>query len=106
MNNYNDMMMPNGNGPPLQQDFHGFSPSMSNANSLDHPYNHDLFMSSLPSGGPPPQQQMPSNRHMNVMQAQQQASIPSSQATMHQVKLFHLFSSAKDTLQRKEKKRK
>lgn len=90
MNNYNDLMMPNGTGPHLQQDFHGFSPSMSNSNSLDHSYNHDLYMSPLPTGAPPPlpqqQQQMPPNRHMNVMQAQQQASIPPPQATMHQVK--------------------
>ena len=80
MNAYNDLMMPNGNGPPLQQDFHGFSPSLSNNNSLDLPYNHDMF-----SSGPPPPPP-PQNRHMPVMQPQQQPSGPPSQATMHQVK--------------------
>ena len=79
MNNYNELMMSNGTGPPLQQDFHRFSPSMSTPNPLDHPYNHDLFMSPLPSGASPQQQQPPPNLHMNVMQAQQQAA-------MHQVK--------------------
>ncbi len=81
MNTYNDLMMPNGNGPQLQQDFHRFSPSLSNNNSLDLQYNHDMFMSPSSSGPPPPQ-----NRHMPVMQSQQQPSAPSSQTTMHQVK--------------------
>jgi hypothetical protein len=80
MNTYNDIMMPNGAGPSLQQDFHRFSPS--NNNPLDLPYSHDLFMSSSPAGQPSPQQQsMPQNRHMNVMQQPPQPS----QATMHQV---------------------
>ena len=89
MNTYNDLMMSNGNGPSLQQDFHRFSPSLSNNNPLDLPYSHDLFMSSSASGPPPPppsQQQMPQNRHMNVMQTQQQTSVPPPQTTMHQVK--------------------
>jgi hypothetical protein len=83
MNTYNDLMMPNGNGTPLQQDFHRFSPSLSNNNPLDLPYSHDLFMSPPPSQQ---QQQLPQNRHMNVMQSQQQPSAPPSQATTHQVK--------------------
>ncbi len=83
MNTYNDLMMSNGNGPPLQQDFHGFSPSLSNNNSLDLSYNHDMFMSPSSSGPPPPPSQ---NRHMHVMQPQQQSSAPPSQTTMHQVK--------------------
>lgn len=90
MNTYNDMMMPNGTGPSLQQDFHRFSPSLSNNNSLDLPFGHDIFMSPSPSGSSQ-QQQMPQNRHMNVMQTQQQQqqqqSIPPSpQTAMHQVK--------------------
>jgi hypothetical protein len=85
MNTYNDLMMPNGNGPSLQQDFHRFSPSLSNNNPLDLPYSHDLFMSPSPSGPPPPQQQIPQSRHMNGMQPQQQSSTLPSQATMHQV---------------------
>jgi len=85
MNTYNDLMMPNGNGPSLQQDFHRFSPSLSNNNPLDLPYSHDLFMSPSPSGPPPPQQQIPQSRHMNGMQSQQQPSTLPSQATMHQV---------------------
>jgi hypothetical protein len=84
MNTYNDLIMPNGNGPSLQQDFHRFSPSLSNNNALDLPYSPDLFMSSSPSG--PPQQQVPQNRHMNAMQTQQQTSAPPLQTTMHQVK--------------------
>lgn len=84
MNTYNDIMMSNTNGgPALQQDFHQLSPSLMNNNSLDLPYNHDIFMSPSPSG---PQQQMQQNRHMNPMQSQQQPSVPpQSQAGMHQV---------------------
>jgi hypothetical protein len=91
MNTYNDLMMQNGNGPSLQQDFHRFSPSSSNNNPLDLPYSHDLFMSSSPSGQPQ-QQQLSQNRHMNVMQQQQQqqsTALP-PQATMHQVEFTNL----------------
>jgi hypothetical protein len=78
MNSYNDLMMPNSNGPPLQQDYHQYS----NNNPLDLPYSSDLFMSPPSSMG----QQTVQNRHMNIMQQQQQQG-PSShpQATMHQV---------------------
>jgi len=76
-------MMPNSNGPSLQQDFHRFSPSLSNNNPLDLPYSHELFMSPSPSG-PPSQQQIPQNRLMNVMQSPQQTSAPPPQATMQQ----------------------
>lgn len=79
MNTYNDMMMTNGNGPSLQQDFHRFSPSLSNNSPLDLPFGHDIFMSPSPSG---PSQ----NRHVNVMQTQQQQSVPPPQTAMHQVK--------------------
>ncbi|CAF1063625.1 unnamed protein product [Adineta steineri] len=91
MNTYNDLMMPNGNNTSLQQDFHRFSPSVSNNNPLDLPYSHDLFMSSSPAGPPLPQQQQqqqkPQNRHMNVMQSQQQQQpqVPSSQMATNQV---------------------
>jgi hypothetical protein len=84
MNTYNDLMMSNGNGPSLQQDYHRYSPSSSNNNPLDLPYSHDLFMSPSPSG--PPQPQIPQNRHMNVMQSQQQPPVPPPQTAMHQVK--------------------
>ncbi len=91
MNAYNELMMPNGNSPSLQQDFHRFSPSLSNNNTHDLPYTHDIFMSPSPSGPPPPpppqpQSQLSQNRHMNVMQTQQQQPAPPPQATMHQVK--------------------
>jgi hypothetical protein len=69
MNTYNELMMPNNNGPPLQQDYHQYS----NTNPADLPYSPDLFMSSSSNLG----QQSVQNRHMNVMQHQQ--------SPMHQV---------------------
>ena len=83
MNTYNDMMMGNGNGPSLQQDYHQYSTN----NSLDLPYNPDSLMSSVSNIGQPSL----SNRHMTVMQHQQQqpppppSSLPHPQAPMHQV---------------------
>jgi hypothetical protein len=84
MNTYNDLMMSNSNGPSLQQDFHRFSP---NNNPLDLPYSHDLFMSPPPSTQSQ-QQQIPQNRHMTVMQSQQQPTNLPPQATMHQVEFI------------------
>ena len=81
MNTYDNMMMPNGTGPAMQQDFHQFSPSLSMNNSLDNSYGHDLFMSSSPSGSQN-QPVIPQNRHINSMQTQQQST---SQSAMHQV---------------------
>jgi hypothetical protein len=82
MNTYNDLMMPNNNGPPLQQDYHQYS---NNNNPLDLPYSPDLFMSPSPNMG----QQSIQNRHMNVMQHQQPPPPPPPpphpQAPMHQV---------------------
>ena len=84
MNTYNDLMMLNTNGPPLQQDYHQYP---NNPNSLDLSYNSDLFMSSTGNMG---QQPVP-NRHMNVMPQHQQP--PHPQAAMHQVILSVDFSS-------------
>ncbi|CAF0950930.1 unnamed protein product [Adineta steineri] len=75
-NAYNDMMMPNNTGPPMQQDYHQYT----NNNPLDLPYNSDLFMS--PSTNM--EQQPVQNRHMNVMQHQQPPPPPHPQASMHQ----------------------
>ncbi len=69
MNSYNDLMMPNNNGP---SDYHQYT----NTNPLDLPYSPDLFMS--------PGQQSVQNRHMNVMQHQQPPP-PHPQSAMHQV---------------------
>ncbi len=82
MNTYNDLMMPNNNGSPLQQDYHQYS----NNNPLDLPYSPDLFMSPSSNMG----QQSIQNRHMNVMQHQQPPpptppSLPHPQASIHQV---------------------
>ena len=79
MNTYDNMMMPNGPAPTMQQDFHQFSPSLSMNNSLDNSYGHDLFMSPSPTG-PQNQPVLPQNRHMNIMQTQQQ-----QQSSSHQV---------------------
>ena len=76
------MMMPNNNGPPLQQDYHQYS----NNNPLDLPYNSDPFMS-------PPTNMVPQsvqNRHANTMQYQQPPPLPQqppshSQGQLHQV---------------------
>jgi hypothetical protein len=75
-NTYNDLMMSNNNGQPLQQDYHQYT----NNNPLDLPYSSDLFMSSSTNMG---QQSVQNHRHMNAMQHQQPPSHP--QATMHQV---------------------
>ncbi|CAF2629926.1 unnamed protein product [Rotaria sp. Silwood2] len=83
MNPYNDLIMPNSNIPPLQQDYHQYS----NNNPFDLPYNSDHFMSQSSNMG----QQSMQNRHMNVIQHQQPlppppSSLPPShpQAAMHQ----------------------
>ena len=85
MNSYNDFMMPNNNGSPMQPDYHHQYPSN---NPLDLPYSSDLFMSPSSNMGQPPGP----NRHMNMMQqpAQQQApppppGHPHCQPSMHQV---------------------
>ena len=82
MNTYNDLIMPNNTGPPLQQDYHQYPTN----NPLDLQYNSaDLFMSPSSNMG----QQSVQNRHMNVMQHQQQPPPPPHpQATMHQV--YHI----------------
>ena len=79
MSTYNDLMMPNSNGPPLQQDYHPYS----NNNQLDLSYSPDLFMSPSSSMGQSPVQ----NRHMNAMQQQlpPPPPPPHPQAAMHQV---------------------
>jgi hypothetical protein len=82
MNSYNDLMMPNSNGPPLQQDYHQYS----NNNPLDLPYSSDLFMSPPSSMGQQPVQ----NRHMNIMQ---QGPSAHPQATMHQVYIEKIIAN-------------
>lgn len=84
MNTYNDMMMTNGNGPPLQQEYHQYSTNPS----LDLSYNPDPIMSSVSNIGQPSL----SNRHMPVMQHQQPpppppppSALSHPQAGMHQV---------------------
>jgi hypothetical protein len=78
MNTYNDLIMPNNNVPPLQQDYHQYS----NNNPPDLSYSQDLFMSPSSNIG----QQSVQNRHMNVMQHQQPPPPPPHpQAPMHQV---------------------
>ncbi len=91
MNTYNDLIMSNNNGPPLQQDYHQYS----NNNPLDLPYSPDLFMSPASNMG----QQSLQNRHMNVMQHQQPPPPPPPpphphpQATMHQVYHRNYFNT-------------
>jgi hypothetical protein len=70
MSTYNDLMMSNGAGPSVSQDFHQYSSPMMANNPLDLPYNHDLFMSSSPSTQQ--QQSLSHQRHVNAMQQQQQ----------------------------------
>jgi len=96
MNNYNDLMMPNANGPLLQQDYHQYP---HNNNSLDLSYASDPFVSSPNNMG---QQPVP-NRHMNVMQQQHQQSLPPPppppqshlQPPMHQVKISFRLQTLK-----------
>lgn len=71
MTTYNDLMMSNGAGSSIPQDFHQYSSPMMANNSLDLPYNHDLFMSPSPSTQQQQQQQHQSlshQRHVNAMQ--------------------------------------
>lgn len=81
MNAYNDFMMPNNNGPPLQNDYHHQYPP---SNPHDLQYNSDIYMSQATNMG---QQALP-NRHMNMMQQQgppPQAMHSHGQPNMHQV---------------------
>jgi hypothetical protein len=78
MNNFNDFMVPSNNGSPLPTDYHPYP----NNNPIEHPFNTDLYMSPPPAMG----QQVAPNRHMNMMQQQQQTPAhPHSQPPMHQV---------------------
>ena len=95
MNNYNDFMVPNNNGSPLQTDYHPYP----NNNPLEHPFNGDLYMSPPPTMG----QQVAPNRHMSMMQQQQQQqqqtpAHPHSQPPMHQVYIETISTCARLTL--------
>lgn len=84
MNSYNDLIMPNNTGPPMQKDYHPYS----NNNSHELSYTPEHFMPPSAAMGP----QSVQNRHMNMMQHQQPPPAPPpppphphNQAAMHQV---------------------
>ena len=83
MDTFNDLMMSNGD----VQDFHSYSStSIPSNNTLDLPFNHDMFMSSSTSGMTTHQQQQPLQMHQR-----HGTMVPSNSLTqtgMHQVKYY------------------
>ena len=83
MTTYNDLMMSNGAGSSIPQDFHQYSSPMMGNNPLDLPYNHDLFMSPSPSTQQQQQQQQQSLSHQRHVSAMQQQQVDTKVEKLH-----------------------
>ena len=81
MNPYNDLIMPDSSGSPIQQDYQKYSGD----NSFELPYSPARFMPPLSSST---EQQPIQSPHMNLIQQQRipfSQSLSRSQAAIHQV---------------------